>query len=160
MYVFINHYREDINCSIAGLDEFSKNETVLKECTDKNLATKVAIRLSEQSFVYLKSQQNHECLMSCTQTSYGFHLRFFHKNSLMNPDNHDITPDIRSFEPNAFLLVLSYQSFLVEEKIENLVYDFSSFVSAAGGNLGLFLGLSLFSALQMCLQFVKNKGLF
>jgi hypothetical protein len=79
----------------------------------------------------------------------------------MNPDNHDITPaNVSPLEPNAFLLVLTYQSFLVEEKIENLVYDFSSFVSAAGGNLGLFLGLSLFSALQMCLQFVKNKGHF
>ena len=154
-------YRKDINCSIAGLEEFSRNETILKECTEKNVSSKVAYRLDSESFIYLKSPQNHECLMSCTQTAYEFQLRYFHKNSLMNPNNHDIVPDgFGPLEQNIFQLIITYQSFLVEEKIENLVYDFSSFVSAAGGNLGLFLGLSLFSALQMCLEFVKNKGYF
>ena len=34
---------------------------------------------------------------------------------------------------------------LIEEQIETLLYDFGGFIAAAGGNLGLFLGLSCLS---------------
>ena len=49
-------------------------------------------------------------------------------------------------------LSLSYESLIVEEHIETLVYDAGSFLSAIGGNLGLFLG---FSCLTMLLGILK-----
>lgn len=49
-------------------------------------------------------------------------------------------------------LSLSYESLIVEERIESLVYDAGSFLSAIGGNLGLFLG---FSCLTMLLGILK-----
>jgi hypothetical protein len=63
----------------------------------------------------------------------------------MSPENR------HGLEAGVFLLMISFQTFLVEQRVETLVYDFGSFVAAAGGNLGLFLGLSFFSAFQMAL---------
>jgi hypothetical protein len=43
-------------------------------------------------------------------------------------------------------------SLIVEERVETLVYDVGSFLAAAGGNLGLFLG---FSCLSVFLYIIK-----
>ena len=45
-----------------------------------------------------------------------------------------------------FKLYTYYESFLVEELIETYVYDVVGFLSSAGGNLGLLLGMSCLSA--------------
>jgi hypothetical protein len=46
----------------------------------------------------------------------------------------------------------NFSSLIVEERVETLVYDVGSFLAAAGGNLGLFLG---FSCLSVCLSLIK-----
>ena len=41
------------------------------------------------------------------------------------------------------VLTLAFESFIIEERVESLVYDAGNFLSAVGGNLGLFLGLKI-----------------
>jgi hypothetical protein len=45
---------------------------------------------------------------------------------------------------------------LVEEKMETLVYDEANFLTATGGNLGLFLGFSCFSLLAGILETLRH----
>jgi hypothetical protein len=44
----------------------------------------------------------------------------------------------------------------VEEKMETLVYDEANFLTATGGNLGLFLGFSCFSLLAGILETLRH----
>jgi hypothetical protein len=53
---------------------------------------------------------------------------------------------------------MSYDTFNIEEHIESLVYDASSFLVSVGGNLGLFLGVSCLSVLLALINFFSNKG--
>ena len=66
------------------------------------------------------------------------------------------------FEPN-MRIKLKFESALVEEQVENLVYDAGNFLAAMGGNLGLFLGFSCLSILFSFINYLKkifNKKLF
>jgi hypothetical protein len=56
-----------------------------------------------------------------------------------------------------FVLYLYFGTLDVEERIDNLDYDFESFLAAVGGNLGLFLG---FSCLSVLLGFVRLLNRF
>jgi hypothetical protein len=53
---------------------------------------------------------------------------------------------------------MSYDTFNIEEHIESLVYDASSFLVSVGGNLGLFLGVSCLSVLLALINFFSNRG--
>ena len=55
-----------------------------------------------------------------------------------------------------FYFSILWESLLIEEKVETLVYDGINFVAAAGGNLGLLLGFSCFGLLQMLITYLKN----
>ena len=60
------------------------------------------------------------------------------------------------YDENLYLLLFAYETLMIEEKVESLIYDFSSFLAAAGGNLGLFLGYSLFSAVELFVHLLKK----
>ena len=55
-----------------------------------------------------------------------------------------------------FLLYILWNSLLIEEEVETLVYDEINFVAAAGGNLGLQLGFSCFGLLQLLVTYLKH----
>jgi hypothetical protein len=137
--------RPSINCSIAGFEEFYGDETDLDECSDRESALHSSSSFDKISFSFLRSPETQNCLVPCFQMDYSFKLMHFRRNSIMSPENR------HGLEAGVFLLMISFQTFLVEQRVETLVYDFGSFVAAAGGNLGLFLGLSFFSAFQMAL---------
>jgi hypothetical protein len=54
--------------------------------------------------------------------------------------------------------LIFFSSFVIEESIETLVYDFGGFLAALGGNMGLALGFScmslLFSVLNLFNDFI------
>ncbi len=56
-----------------------------------------------------------------------------------------------------YFITLYYSTFNVEEHIESLIYDASSFVVSVGGNLGLFFGFSCLSVLFACINYFKNR---
>ena len=65
-----------------------------------------------------------------------------------------------AIDTSDFDLLVNYETFLIEDKVESLIYDFSTFLSAVGGNLGLFLGLSLFSVYEIFVNILKDRTLF
>ncbi len=81
-------------------------------------------------------------------------LNFFHINSMLNPHLSEAI-DVSDFD-----LLVNYETFLIEDKVESLIYDFSTFVSAVGGNLGLFLGLSLFSVYEILVYILRDRTIF
>ena len=54
------------------------------------------------------------------------------------------------------LLTIYLANFVVEERIETLIYDTGNFLAQAGGNLGLFLGFSCLSLLFAIIKLFKK----
>jgi hypothetical protein len=68
--------------------------------------------------------------------------------------------DQTSDDRNIFNLIYYYVTLNTEQIIESLEYDFGNFMVAAGGNMGLFLGMSCLSvlfSLVECLQVITLK---
>jgi len=57
---------------------------------------------------------------------------------------------------NDFALYVYFSTLNVEQQIESFDYDFASFLAAAGGNLGLFLGFSCLSVLFAVVNYVSK----
>ena len=84
--------------------------------------------------------------MSCDHVGFDTRVTLLHKKSLFSDE----------YDENLYLLLFAYETLMIEEKVESLIYDFSSFLAAAGGNLGLFLGYSLFSAVELFVHLLKK----
>ena len=93
------------------------------------------------------------CPLPCKQTTYDLNVKAFHANSWLDPNNTTGMVNVTSVT----LLNVFYETLSTEEKVETLMYDVSSFLAAAGGNLGLFLGFSCLSMTVSFIQFCKNR---
>ncbi len=107
-------------------------------------------------FIFCIYLDAHDCPVPCQQTRYKATLDYFHQNvaALMGME------DTSSDGGQIFHLMYYYLTLRIEQKIESLEYDFGSFLAAAGGNLGLFLGMSCLSvlfSLAKCLQVIARK---
>jgi hypothetical protein len=142
----------NLNCSIVGFEVFSKNKTKLKPCRDFQNALESIKAFDEASSSVLKDAHLKKCLSSCYQTEYRPKVNYLYVNTMANFQSY------KAMDPENFVLTVFHQTFLIEERLETLVYDFSSFVSAAGGNLGLFLGISLFSLLHMIASIINKRN--
>jgi len=93
------------------------------------------------------------CLLPCDQVLYEMDYSYFHQNSDLVVENgvksNDFLPEI--------IISLFYKTPLVEERVETVVYDTINLLSAAGGNLGLFLGFSCLSILLYCHDMIMKK---
>ena len=89
--------------------------------------------------------------MPCKRTSFDINLNLYHKNSVIDPfdEFHYNSRDI-------FMLRFYYDSINVEERVVTLVYDLSSFLAAAGGNIGLALGFSCLSLLLSSIRLITE----
>lgn len=128
---------------ILGYNFLTGEEDFLKPCSDKNSATTSHDNFLKLVYADAKQVWNLKCPIPCRQTTYSASIRYFHKHSLVDPSN-NIVNDIS--ESN-IVIALGYETLSIEEQVESLVYDVGSFLAAAGGNLGLFLGFSCFSVL-------------
>ena len=88
------------------------------------------------------------CPLPCQQKGYKSQMNYMHKNMYISFDEADTS--------KTFYFSILWESLLIEEKVETLVYDGINFVAAAGGNLGLLLGFSCFGLLQMLITYLKN----
>ena len=88
---------------------------------------------------FLGSTSAYGCPLPCTQKSYNFNLEYFSKYSFLGAEE-PVNLDNENFK-----FVMFFRSVDTEESTETLVYDFTNFLTAAGGNLGLFMGFSCFS---------------
>jgi len=63
--------------------------------------------------------------------------------------------DETSDDGEIFYLLFYYLTLTTEQRIQSLDYDFGNFLVAAGGNLGLFLGMSCLSVLWLLADFLQ-----
>jgi len=63
--------------------------------------------------------------------------------------------DETSDDGEIFYLLFYYLTLTTEQRIQSLDYDFGNFLVAAGGNLGLFLGMSCLSVLWSLADFLQ-----
>jgi Amiloride-sensitive sodium channel len=70
------------------------------------------------------------------------------------------TEDETTDDDTIFYLFYMYDTLNMEQRIESLDYDITNFLVAAGGNLGLFLGLCCLSVLLAfvdCLEIIIER---
>jgi len=79
-------------------------------------------------------------------------MDYLHRNQFVVKPNES---DIKNLN-DSFYFSFNLESFMVEERVEALVYDEVNFIAAAGGNLGLFLGFSCFSVLIALMKQVRK----
>ena len=89
--------------------------------------------------------------MPCNHVVYEAYIRKYHINSWV--DYGDSSQE--DLSQQGVEVQLAYETLAVEERIETIVYDVGSLLSAIGGNLGLFLGFSCFTMLLGILKVVK-----
>ena len=90
--------------------------------------------------------------MPCSFIGYKVKVSYFHKNSYL-------AVELNSTK-DSFNLFFYYSSLVVEKRVETLVYDIGGFLAAAGGNMGLMLGLSFLTILIKALDWIKTLMLF
>ena len=126
--------------------------TKLPECQNMSAA-----RQSTDEFVFSMADfifnvSTFGCPLPCAKTNYKTELKYMHKNSLSLVDG------LYEDGNGVFLLYFFYATLTVEEKIETLIYDFGGLMAAAGGNLGLCLGLSCLSILFSMIGAISCVG--
>ena len=88
------------------------------------------------------------CPLSCLSASYDIRVNFFQEQS----DGLDM---------GHLRIYPYYDTSAVEKKTEILIYDVPKFLSAIGGTLGLYLGLSVlsvfFAAIKFCHKFKETR---
>ena len=131
-----------LNCTIYNFKEYiHPDEVTLPMCNTTESAAKTFDLLAQYSFVFLQSTKESKCKAPCSQTSYKIGVDYLSQHSYMNPAKPELS------QSKFFHLDFFFKKIDIEEKTETLVYDFVSFLSAGGGNLGLFVGFSCLSVL-------------
>ena len=123
------------------MEEILGKENTLAPCQDSNSSAKTANQLMEIAFRDGKENWLSACPVPCKQTSYDANIRYFHKSAVIDTEN----SLGENFSDSKVMFALGYETLLIEEHAESLVYDVTNFLAAAGGNLGLFLGFSCMS---------------
>ena len=82
--------------------------------------------------------------------TYKLKVVYFHQNSWLEPNHMDDDLD------KSFGLYFFYDSLLIEDRIEDLVYDVGSFLTSLGGYLGLLLGFSCLSVSFACIRIIRK----
>jgi hypothetical protein len=145
--------KEHISCRIPGLDEFGADLKSMKECRNITQGQKTSKFFG--SFVIDNRKWKNFCPLPCTLTSYNYKLEYLHRSRWIDTQN---SYGSEAYKNSTFIFGMSFGSLLVEERSEALVYDGVSFLAAAGGNLGLFLGFSFFSVVISILKILQKMN--
>ncbi len=92
---------------------------------------------------------HYGCPLPCKFISYKVKVNYFHKNSYL-------AVEINKTTENAFYVYFFYTSLVVEIRVETLVYDIGGFLAAAGGNMGLTLGLSFLTIFFSIIDWMRS----
>jgi len=123
--------RKSLNCTLPGFEGLLLNNRLNLPTCNTNESAFIAKELFQNvSYEFLEEGSFNKCFMPCKQQSYLQNLKYYHQTAY------------NELKPNIFDLTIAYSSLDVTTKTETLVYDFGDFLSAAGGNMGLFLGFS------------------
>ena len=128
--------QQRINCTIPGL-EFFKNSS-LQDCQTLEEAKVTGNHFRNLTYDFQYGPSKFGCPLPCQRRKDDISLQYYHNTSW-------VSADAKEIEEMGFQFFYFYNSHSMEEKMESLVYDFSTFLVATGGNLGLFLGFSCLS---------------
>jgi Amiloride-sensitive sodium channel len=93
------------------------------------------------------------CPIPCFQKTYAYKLEYQHRNVFFSTS----TENDYDAGNTTFGLFVCWETMLVEEVVEALVYDEINFITAVGGNLGLLLGFSCYSLLEQLIDFIRKR---
>lgn len=134
----------------TALKDFYPSGLNLPVCLNKEIALQEAELFSSFIFHDGKHKIMDKCFLPCRQTGFTPALRYFHSNTWL-------TNSISDHDKQSTIFVsLKFKSFMVQEEIESYLYDTTSFMTAIGGNLGLFVGLSLLSLLLGVIKLARR----
>jgi len=144
------YLKSTINCTIPGISHLIESK-VMQDCISRENAAHVFGLFANFVKNNIYSNTFLGCSFPCKQIGYHYKLSNYHINTWINTSE-----NVQNVEEVVYLVV-TFNSFLVEERVETLVYDFGNFLAAAGGNLGLTLGFSCLSIFWGSLQYFKTK---
>ena len=121
------------------------------DCTSESEAWKTYTTFDDFLDNLFGGFNTYKCNLPCKVISYTIDIDYRHNNSIVTRYENQ-TDD-------GFQLHFYYKTLKVEEKTETLVYDVGNFLTAAGGNLGLFLGFSCLSVLFTLIEIAENAFL-
>ena len=106
-------------------------------CNDKESAKEAEMTHIDIATNFLTNVSGYGCPIPCHRTNYNIDVKFTNENSWVLYEGLE--------KRNFFRLFMFYNTLIVEEKVETLMYDLAGLLATAGGNLGLCLGLSCLS---------------
>ena len=132
----IDQSLSNITCTIFNLKDIMDPKKVsLPMCNTRESAAKTF----QFQIEYILSLTGDKS--PCSKTSYEYIIEYYSKNSCFDPTDADF------YNSNYFHLMMYFKKLDTEERTEALVYDTVNFLSAVGGNLGLFVGFSCLSVI-------------
>ena len=144
--------KEKISCLIPGLEEFVKVVwQPMRECNHITEGQNTS-RMFGSSLLENREWKK-DCPLPCSLTSYNYKLEYLHRSRWIDSQNSDGS---ELYKNKTFVFIISFGSLLVEERSEALIYDGVTFIAAAGGNLGLFLGFSFFSVAISIVKMIQK----
>ncbi len=113
----------------------------LTYCDDEDSAASTFWELYSNLIDLSNSPDDFGCPVPCTKLTYTTTINYYHQNNWFY--DYFVPTEIE----NNFALYVFFSTLNVQQQIESFDYDFASFLAAAGGKLGLFLGFSCLSVL-------------
>ena len=111
-------------------------------CNDEESAKEAEMTHIDIVANFLTNVSGYGCPIPCHRTNYNIDVKFTNENSWVLYEGLE--------KRNFFRLFMFYNTLIVEEKVETLMYDLAGLLATAGGNLGLCLGLSCLSIFSFC----------
>ena len=129
-----------ISCITYNIKEFVNSDLAkLPECNSREKALSTFETFTSHIDDYLSRTSEFGCPIPCKQKSFKYDLEYFSKNNYIEPDKEN------SLDNDTFKLIVFFKTMNIEAKKETYIYDVGNFLTAAGGNLGLFMGFSCLS---------------
>jgi hypothetical protein len=145
-------FQTKLESILIGIEYFLTMINNITDCKDKVSAGKTLSAFTDIIYYKNRAKWTSACPPPCTQKSYSLDVKKYHTNSWIEYDNQPF----EDVSKTAVGFSLAYETFLIEEQVETLVYDAGNFLAAIGGNLGLFRGFSCLTLLLWIFKIGKK----
>lgn len=136
----------NITCTTPPFRNFLPDNWFVNNCKDKKEASDMTDMFAKFVGDIAGRPDSIECPLPCRQINYKISFDYAHEILYKEAEEKN----------KCFFFKYMYSTLLVDERMESYDYDIGSFLTAAGGNLGLFLGFSCLSILFMAIKWIKN----
>ena len=148
---------KSVSCTTPHFKYFLPNNSNINSCRDKTEAFEFVDTFTNFVNDIVDRPESIGCPLPCRQVHYKISLDYVHKYGWQVFD--DDSENSTEKKVDHFSLEYRYSTLFVEERMESYDYDVGSFLAAAGGNLGLFLGFSCLSVLFAAIKWINmNLG--